>query len=296
MKKTGNRTKVTTVITVFLLAVAFTACGNSDPGTNPAASVAEQKVEEQKAEEQKTAENDTAAADDGEILYGQNDDGTWFFDTTKFDPEKFSQKVYFGGIEVQLPLGTVSDLAEQGVYPGLFATGYGSPEGKTQEEAMEIYTAGTVSGTYSENGSYICILEDGILQDLHEFSQVSVYNPDESSESKRSYKDCIVATFMPGGSNQSQRPEEFAKTLGYTGTMGTLEEVIENLGVPYYYQNASLGGAILYYNYGTYSIKIGFIGSNGSMAVSSVTYLNHDYIMNSDNSSNYQGYTEVINK
>ena len=177
------------------------------------------------------ASTETSAVVSNEY-YTVDANGKYTFETSKFDPDKYSQTIYVNGIEFALPL-QYSELLENGIYAKIDEKNEYTEEGFVQMLSQTTIKPDDLRWDYG-----FSIYEDGVNKALEGFYGVTMYNP---SDAVLPCSECQFGWII------SDSGEASRKIFGIPGNDSlTLDEIMKNFGAPAAASQVSSGNTLLY--------------------------------------------------
>lgn len=246
------------ILALGMSACLLTACGSTPASQSNVSKTSgmEGNTGAQTSEVEKGTGNEKGA---GQLMW-QDKEGKWQFDISQFDASKFSGKLYIDDKEIALPM-TVNSLLEQEIYV------HESVSGTLEDTLSEMQEKEMESGD-CQNKGWVWHNVNGSMKSIEGIHQCTIWNPLQENVP---IKECAVGTMMFTPDHEGvpimgfEEPEESPYRL-------SLEEVVNMLGVPCYYNNGSDGS--MYYYYGDYSLYFSY---NSSGSIITCTYLTTAY-------------------
>lgn len=185
----------------------------------------------------------------------------YYFDTSVFSQKRFDGKLYFEGIEVILPIGSISELHTKGVdiveefedgtpIELLVSKEYVGYGGSIRDD--EYFTEWTIGKMQADN-TFSGIYADDTF--LYNDAEETISVKDAEIGAMRIRIDGITAeNDMHDSEHLLAEEADVAEMLGMAGQALNVDTIVEKFGLPIYYYCDSNSQLLMFYYYGDYSL------------------------------------------
>lgn len=228
---------------VALSVTMLAGCGSTQASDAPAGTTSDTVAEASEA-----GKNSQSSSNG---YYTVNSDGKYSYNTSKFDPKKFSGTIYLNNTAVKLPV-TYESLAEKNIYVG-------STEWFSSEEGYEAsFAKKTVDAGSHRTDGLVYKAADADAVRCTNFGTLIIYNP---SKEKASYDKCHIGRLDTSGMDINSTTknacimfygEETGKKM-YNGDRFTIDTAMELFGAPAVVDKSNV---FLVYPYENYVIVV----------------------------------------